>query len=94
MNIKRLHELPLFTDGKGNVAVWQKPNLSILSWALFKVSSYAVNSPRLKDSSAKTSTALLLVWAYRESTQGINYFRRALGFLILCTVICNHFKSR
>ena len=94
MNIKRTQKLPLFTDVNGNVALWQKPNLPIMSWAFFKVASHIGSNPRFKEGSANTSTVLLLVWAYLESTKGSNYFRRALGYSVLCIVVRNYLKSR
>jgi hypothetical protein len=76
-----------FKDKSGQVVIWQKPNLAIILWAVFAVTS------RLFDSSLAVwlATAFLFTWAFMELTQGVNYFRRLLGLVVLAAIIAARF---
>jgi hypothetical protein len=76
----------LFKDKNGRVVIWQTPNLPLMLWAVLAVTSRLVHSPL----AAWLATAFLFTWAFMEVSQGVNYFRRILGLLILAAVVRAH----
>jgi hypothetical protein len=75
-----------FKNDDGNIVIWQKPNLPIIIWL---VSSLLVQLThgRLEQLFNLTSYGALFTWAYLEIFQGVNWFRRTLGFVILTATI-------
>jgi len=69
-------------DNKGGVVVWQMPNLPLIAWAMLTVLSLLV-SGRLADIFSWLSSAALITWSLLEIFKGSNYFRRALGLVVL-----------
>ena len=88
MNKKQnLQQLPVFKDDQGKIALWQQPNLPLLLWFGLKAVSYVITDERVKNSLDHLSMAFLFTWAYLELTQGINYFRRSLGLVVIIACI-------
>lgn len=82
-----------FRDKNGRVVIWQAPNLLIYGWVLFKIFSLAAAQPSLKDGFGQVGNALLFVWAYLELTQGVTYFRRTLGLVVVGLLVFNFFQN-
>ncbi|MDB5170140.1 MAG: hypothetical protein JWN82_536 [Candidatus Saccharibacteria bacterium] len=93
MNKDDWTKLPVFKDANGRIAIWQRPNIPLIGWILFKAISLLTDDQHLKHGSASISTAFLFVWAYLEITKGINYFRRVAGFVVLCVIVSGFFRS-
>jgi hypothetical protein len=70
------------------VILWQTPNPALIGWAAAAILSYFIHSQPL----AWLATALLFTWAFMEAYQGVNYFRRLLGLIILLYIITQQFK--
>ena len=76
-----------FRDSDGQIAISQMPNLPILVWVgavLLKLVFTSGQIYLLLDTIAFGS---LFTWAWEELFQGVNYFRRGLGLLVLIGVI-------
>ncbi|CAM3725706.1 hypothetical protein SMNI109538_09260 [Smaragdicoccus niigatensis] len=71
--------------------LWQWPNMPVLCWALFKVAAL-VSAGHLQSAFSSLSTAFLFVWAYLELAQGVNYFRRTLGAVVLVAIVISFFR--
>jgi hypothetical protein len=82
-----------FKDKTGRIVIWQAPNIPIYGWAIFKTLSLAISQPNLQKGLEQTSSAFLFIWAYLEFVQGVNYFRRTLGLLLLGLLIFNFFND-
>ncbi|CAN5154560.1 hypothetical protein BH09PAT3_BH09PAT3_6680 [soil metagenome] len=85
--------LGIIRDGRGRVKIWQAPNALLYGWFLCKVVSLVFSNPTIKTGSGSVGTAFLFAWAYLELTQGINYFRRGLGGLVLAVIVIGYFRT-
>lgn len=79
-------------DDHGRLTLWQWPNIPLYGWAVFKILSMFVDASPLKDGLNGISTAFLFTWAYLEITQGVNYFRRVLGLVVMGFVVVGLFR--
>ena len=77
----------IFRDSSGQIVVTQMPNLPILVWV-------GAISLKLIFTSGQTYLLLdtiafgaLFTWAWEELFQGVNYFRRSLGLVVLIGAI-------
>jgi len=75
-------------DKSGKVVLWQSPNPVIIGWAIFALASRLTHSQLL----AWVGTALLLTWALMEIFQGVSYFRRTLGLVVLALTVGSLFR--
>ena len=76
-----------FRDSDGQIAIAQMPNLPILVWVgavLLKLIFTSGQTYLLLDTIA---FGTLFTWAWEELFQGVNYFRRGLGLLVLIGAI-------
>ena len=80
-------------DKRGRVVIWQTPNIWLGSWAGLTVLSLLLNRGLLADVFSHLGSAALIVWSLLEITRGVNYFRRALGLLILFFEVATIMKS-
>jgi hypothetical protein len=81
----------VWKDKHGNVVIWQTPNAFLIVWAVVDVAS-VLTSGHVSDVLWWIGTIDLGVWSLLEIILGVNYFRRALGVLILLMVIATSFK--
>ena len=79
-------------DEKGRVVVWQTPNRWLIGWAALTVLSLLFTG-RAADIFTWTASGLLIIWSALEVSQGVNYFRRALGLFVLLYAIATLIKS-
>lgn len=80
----------IFITKSGNAVILQRPNLPISAWIIAKIAEHVTNEPVIKEGLAQTSVAFLLIWSLMELFQGVNYFRRILGLLILLSIAMQH----
>lgn len=79
-------------DKNGRIAVWQMPNPWLIGWAVLTTLSLLFTA-RTADILSAAGSVSLVVWALFEIFKGINYFRRALGLLILIYAVAALLKS-
>lgn len=75
-------------DKSGKVVLGQAPNKAIIGWAVFALLSYITHSQLL----GWIGTTFLLAWAFMEIFQGVNYFRRLLGLIVLIYILNSLFR--
>ena len=80
-------------DRQGRVVIWQMPNALLIGWAALTFVSLLVGSGRLADTFSWLASASLISWSLLEIFKGSNYFRRALGLLILVYAVMALIKS-
>jgi hypothetical protein len=85
-DIKKLINL-VFRDKNNHIVIWQTPNIPIIGWFVFMLIAHLLSDGHLKTSFELISKAFLLAWAYLELFQGVNYFRRLLGLVVLLGTI-------
>ena len=73
-----------FRDSDGNLVIAQRPNLPLLVWLAATVLKLLFTSGNLYTGLDALAFGSLFTWAWQELFQGVNYFRRAVGFIVLC----------
>jgi len=89
-NIKRFVD-KFFRNKDGRVVLTQSPNLPILGWFIFIIISYFIPAGTLRGGFIRLSGTFLFLWAYLEITDGVTFFRRFLGVIIMIAVVVGFF---
>lgn len=64
--------------------MWQRPNIWLIGWVVLTLTSlFAFSRGRTADILGIAGTASLIIWSLLEIFRGVNYFRRALGLVVL-----------
>jgi hypothetical protein len=78
-----------FRDDEGQLAIAQKPNLPILVWLTATGLRFLPLNHTLQAGVDALAYGVLFTWAWLELFQGVNYFRRALGLVVLLGAIAS-----
>ena len=78
-----------FRDSQGNLVIAQPPNLPLLVGITATLLKLAVTSGNLHTGLDAVAFGSLFTWAWLELFEGVNYFRRALGLLVLVGLIAS-----
>jgi len=78
-----------YKDKDNQVALVAAPNLPIIAWFVFTLLSKIIKTGTLHDLLAIVAFGAIFTWAWLEIIAGVNYFRRALGVVILGLSIYN-----
>ncbi len=78
-------------DAHGRVVVWQSPNKWLAGWFIGMVINWFVPFGLVHRIVGTVSFVALVVWALLEVTQGVNYFRRTIGLLVILLLILTRF---
>lgn len=81
-----------FRDGDGNLAIAQKPNLPLLVWLVATLLKLLFTSGNLYIGLDILAFGCLFTWAWQELFQGVNYFRRTLGLVVLLAAIASRLQ--
>jgi hypothetical protein len=73
----------IFRDSNGNIVIAQPPNLPIIVWAVASLLELIFTSGFINVGLELIAFGSLFTWAWLELFQGVNYFRRMLGFVVL-----------
>jgi len=76
-----------FRDSDGNLVIAQMPNLPILVWLAATALKLLFTSGNLYTGLDALAFGSLFTWAWLELFQGVNYFRRALGCVLLFSAL-------
>ncbi|BAY31757.1 hypothetical protein NIES2107_36430 [Nostoc carneum NIES-2107] len=76
-----------FRDSNGNIVIAQKPNLPLIVWVVTSLLSFLLTSDPINTVLNVVANGALFTWAWLELFQGVNYFRRALGLVVLIGII-------
>ncbi len=82
----------IFKDKKGHIVLWQSPNIPLYAWIVFKILGLVLTKGYLKNGVEQLSSLFLFTWAYLEIMKGVDYFRKALGLVVLISVAVSYFK--
>lgn len=72
-----------FRDSEGNIVIAQMPNLPILIGLTATALQFILPGGKFQTASALIAFGTLFTWAWLELFQGVNYFRRSLGLIVL-----------
>ena len=76
-----------FRDSDGNLVIAQMPNLPLLVWLAATVLKLLFTSGNLYTGLDALAFGSLFTWAWQELFQGVNYFRRTLGCVVLLSAL-------
>ena len=76
-----------FKDKDGRVILIQRPNLPLIVWFIGLMASKLVSIGIVHDLASIISFGAIFTWAWLELFQGVNYFRRVLGLVVMTFVI-------
>lgn len=77
----------------GDIAIWQSPNFALWAWIVLTIASKLITDDQLQSGLQLTARAFLFAWAYLEIRSGESPFRRALGGVILASILVSFFKN-
>jgi hypothetical protein len=77
----------VFRDRNGKIVMAQMPNLPIIVWAVASLLKMIFSTGRLNIGLELIAFGSLFTWAWEELFQGVNYFRRTLGLIVLIGLI-------
>jgi hypothetical protein len=78
-----------FRDKNGQVVIGQPPNLPIIIWLVASLSQLVFKAGQINLGLEILATGSLFVWAILELFQGVNYFRRTLGAIVLISLVAS-----
>lgn len=82
-----------FRDSEGNIVIGQKPNLPILVWGAATLLQFIGFGGKFQAALELIAFGTLFTWAWMELFQGVNYFRRALGLVVLVGVLILNLRN-
>jgi len=77
----------VFRDDEGKIVLGQPPNLLIVVWITVTLLKMIFATGQINTGLEVIAFGTLFTWAWEELFQGVNYFRRALGFIVLISLI-------
>ncbi|PZO36155.1 MAG: hypothetical protein DCF19_22265 [Pseudanabaena frigida] len=77
----------IFRDSEGKIVIAQMPNLPLIVWSIASLLKLIVTTGKINIGLDAIAFGSLFTWAWEELFQGVNYFRRALGLLVLISMI-------
>ena len=81
----------IFRDSNGEIVIAQPPNLPLIVWIAASVLKLLFTTGNIYTGLDLIAFGSLFTWAWEELFQGVNYFRRALGFCVLVAAIASKF---
>jgi hypothetical protein len=78
-----------FRDSEGNIVIAQPPNLPLLLGIIATLLKIVVKSGNIHIGLDALAFGCLFTWAWLELFEGVNYFRQALGLLVLVGLIAS-----
>ena len=83
----------LFRTANGEIVLGQLPNLPILIWVAASILKLFVKTARVQIGLDIIASSALFVWAIAELFQGVNYFRRYLGLVVLIWLLISKIQQ-
>lgn len=72
-----------FRDSEGKIVIAQMPKPPLLVGLAATLLQFIIPSGRLQTGAGLLAFGALFTWAWQELFEGVNYFRRALGLIVL-----------
>jgi len=79
----------IFHDSEGNLVLAQTPNLPLIVWCVASLMQLVFTSGQVHTGLNLLAFGSLFTWAWLELFDGVNYFRRTLGLLVLLSAIAS-----
>lgn len=78
-----------FRDSEGKIVIAQMPNLPLSVGIVATLLTLIVTTGKINLGLELVAFGSLFTWAWEELFQGVNYFRRALGLIVLVGLIAS-----
>lgn len=72
-----------FRDSEGKIVIAQMPNLPLWVWIVSSLLQLVLTTGKINTGLDLVAFGSLFTWAWQELFQGVNYFRRAIGLIVL-----------
>lgn len=79
----------VFRDSEGKIVLAQMPNPPLIVWIVASLLKLILTTGKINLGLDLIAFGSLFTWAWEELFQGVNYFRRALGLLVLIGLIAS-----
>jgi hypothetical protein len=79
----------VFRDSEGKIVIAQMPNIPIVVWFVASLLKFVFTTGKINIGLDVIAFGSLIIWACLELFQGVNYFRRALGLLVIVGLIAS-----
>lgn len=79
----------IFRDQEGNVVLAQMPNPPLITWIIASLFKLIFTTGKINVGLEALAFGSLFTWAWEELFQGVNYFRRTLGLLVIVVLIAS-----
>ncbi|WP_026786410.1 hypothetical protein [Planktothrix rubescens] len=79
----------VFRDSEGKIILAQMPNPPLIFWIVASLLKIVFTTGKINLGLDIIAFGSLFTWAWEELFQGVNYFRRILGFLVLVGLIAS-----
>jgi hypothetical protein len=76
-----------FRDREGKIVIAQMPNLPIIVWISASLLGLIFTTGKINTGLNLVAFGSLFTWAWEELFQGVNYFRKTLGLIVLISAI-------
>jgi hypothetical protein len=76
-----------FRDSEGKIVIAQMPNLPIIVFITASLLALVFTTGKINTGLNLVAFGSLFTWAWQELFQGVNYFRRILGLVVLIGAI-------
>jgi hypothetical protein len=76
-----------FKDSSGQIILAQMPNLPLITWGIASLLKIIFTTGKINIGLDLVAYGCLFTWAWEELFQGVNYFRRTLGLLVIVSII-------
>ncbi len=76
-----------FRDSDGNIVIAQPPNPPVILWGVASLLKLVFDSGLTNIALDLIAFGSLFTWAWLELFQGVNYFRRLLGAIVLVSFV-------
>ena len=79
----------IFRDQEGNVVLAQMPNPPLITWIVASLLKIIFTTGKINVGLEALAFGSLFTWAWEELFQGVNYFRRTLGLVVIVILIAS-----
>jgi hypothetical protein len=77
----------VFQDRDGKIVTAQMPNLPFVIWTAACLLQMTFSTGKINTGLDFIAFGSLFTWAWGELFQGVNYFRRTLGLIVLISIV-------
>jgi hypothetical protein len=82
-----------FRDSNGEIVIGEPPNPPLIIWFVASLLKLIYKTGQINVGLDIVAAGSLFVWAMLELFQGVNYFRRTLGLIVLVALVASKIQQ-